>query len=84
MFKFNPKKCNSTSSFSCCAHRDKSNCLITLPIDVERVKLFERPLIGGFSCVNTQLAKILLPKIDRNKYKLIHDVKINNIKQKNE
>ena len=56
MFKFNPKKCNSASSFSGCVHKDKSKCLIALPTDAEQVKFFERTLIGGFSCVNTHLA----------------------------
>ena len=31
VFKFNPRKCNSASSFSGCVHRDKSKCLIALP-----------------------------------------------------
>ena len=65
MFKFNPKKCNSASSFSGCVHRDNIKYLIALPTDTEQVKLFERTLIGGFSCVNTRLAfdsQILLPK----------------------
>ena len=65
MFKFNPKKCNSASSFSGCVHKDKSKCLMALPTDTEQVKLFERTLIGGFSRVNTRLAfdsQILLPK----------------------
>ena len=42
-------------------------------------------MIGGFSWVNTRLAfdsQILLPKTERDKYKLIHDVKINDMKQK--
>ena len=29
-FKFNPRKCNSASSFSECVHRDKSKCIIAL------------------------------------------------------
>ena len=65
IFKFNPKKCNSASSFSGCVHCDKSKCLIALPTDAEQVKHFEMTLIGGFSCVNTRLAfdsQILLPK----------------------
>ena len=85
MFKFNSKKCDSASSFSGCVHRDKSKCLIALPSDAEQVKLFERTLIGGFSCLNTRLAfdsQILLPKNRTDNYKLIYDVKINNIKQK--
>ena len=85
MFKFNPKKCNSASSFSGCVHREKNKCLIALPTDVEQVKRFERTLRGSFSCVNTRLAfdsQILLPKNETDNYKLIYDIKINNINQK--
>ena len=85
MSKFNPKKCNSASSFCGCVHCGKSKCLIALPTNAEQVKFFERTLIGGFSCVNSRLAfdsQILLPKNEKNKYKLIYDVKINNMKQK--
>ena len=56
LFKFNPRKCNSASSFSGCVHRDKETCFIALTTDVERVRVFEKTLIGGFSCVNTRLA----------------------------
>ena len=86
MFKFNLKECNSASSFSGCVHRDKSKCLIVLTTDAEQVTLFEKTLIGCFSCVNTQLAfdaQILLPKNEKDNYKLIYDAKIDNIKQKN-
>ena len=85
MFKFNPKKCNSASSFSGCVHREKNKCLIALPTDVEQVKRFERTLRGSFSCVNTRLAfdsQILLPKSETDNYKLIYDIKINNLNQK--
>ena len=54
--KFNPRKCSSASSYSGCAHRDQSKCLIALPADAEHVRVFEKTLIGGFSCVNTRLA----------------------------
>ena len=56
MFKFNPRKCNSASSFSGCAHRDKKKCCIALQRDAGHVRVFEKSLIGGFSCVNTRLA----------------------------
>ena len=56
MFKCNPRKCNSASSFSGCVHLDKSKCLIALRTDTEQVKRFERTPIGGFSCINTPLA----------------------------
>ena len=85
MFKFNPRKCNSASSFSGCVHRDKSKCLIALPTDVEQVKLFEKTLIRGFSCVNTRLAfdsQILIPKYGRDNSKLIYEIKTNKGKEK--
>ena len=34
----------------------KSKCLIALPTAPEHVRVFEKTLIGGFSCVNTRLA----------------------------
>ena len=86
LFKYNPKKCNYASSFSDCVYRDKITCLIALPTESEYVKLFEKTLIGGFSCPNTRLAfdsQISLPKDKTNDYKLILDLKISNIKKKN-
>ena len=56
IFKYNPRKCNSASSFSSCEQRDKSKCCIALPTNAEHVRLFKKTLIGGFSCVNTRLA----------------------------
>ena len=56
IFKYNPRKCNSTSSFSDSVQRDKSKCCIALPTNAEHVRLFAKTLIGGFSCVNTRLA----------------------------
>ena len=54
-FKYNPRKCNSASSFSGCVQGDKSKYLIALPTDAEHVRVFEKILIGGFSCVNTTM-----------------------------
>ena len=56
LFKYNPRKCDSASSFSGCAHRDQSKCLIGLPTDTKDVRVFEKILIGEFSCVNTRWA----------------------------
>ena len=56
LFKYNPRKCNFASSFSGRVHRDKSKCFIAPPTDAEHVRVFERTLIGGFSCANTRLA----------------------------
>ena len=84
MFKFNPRKCNSATSFSGCVHRDKSKCLTAFRTDSEQLKLFERILIDGFSCVNTRLAfdcQILMPKNERDNLTIIYDIKrINNNK----
>ena len=54
--KFNPRKCNSASSFSGFAHWDKIKCIIALPTDAETVKIFEKTPIGGSSGVNTHYA----------------------------
>ena len=37
IFKCNPRKCNSASSFSGCVHCNKSKCCIALPTDAEFV-----------------------------------------------
>ena len=82
LFKFNPKMCNPASSFSGCVHRDKSRCLTALLTEAEHVKVFEKTLIGGFSCVSKRLtldSQILLLKGNVDKYKLIFDLKINNV-----
>ena len=34
----------------------KSKCCIALPTDAEVVRVFEKTLIGGYSCVNTRIA----------------------------
>ena len=39
-FKFNPRKCNSVSSFSDCVQRDKNKYVITLPTRTEYIELF--------------------------------------------
>ena len=77
-FKYNPRKCNSASLFSGCVHRDKIEFLVVLPTDTEHIRVFEKTLIGGFSCVNTRLAfdtQILLDE-NRNE-KLLFDLHIN-------
>ena len=51
IFKYNPRKCNSASSFSGCVHRDKGKCCIALPTNAEHVRVFEK-----LCCVNTRLA----------------------------
>ena len=78
MFIYNLRKCNSISSFSGCAQRDQSKCSIALPTDAEHVIVFEKTLIGGFSCVNTRLAfdtQILIS--DKKIEKVLFDLNIN-------
>ena len=78
IFKFNPCKCNSASSFSGCIPRNKSKCIIGLPTDAETVKLCEKTLIGSFSDVDKCLvfdSQILLLKNQRDNLKLIYKIK---------
>lgn len=84
-FKFNPRKCNSTSSFSGCVYRDKSKCLIPHHTRAEDAFLFDRTRIGGLSCVNSHLpfdSQIVLPKNKKDKYKLIYSVENQKKKKK--
>ena len=55
LFKYNPKKCNSASSFSGCVHRLKSKCKSFLPTNAEDVRVFEKTVLGGYSCINTRM-----------------------------
>ena len=56
LFKFNPRKRNSASSFSGAVHRNKTKCNIVMPTNAEQIRVFEKTLIGGYSCVNTRMA----------------------------
>ena len=77
LFKYNPRKCNSASSFSGCVHRDKSKCLIALPTDAEHIRVFKKTLIGGFSCVNTRLAfDTQIPLDDKSNQKVLFNLEI--------
>ena len=63
-YGFNPRKCNSSATFSGCVEREMSKVIIALPTSNEFVNIFETMLTGGFSAVNTRLAfdtEILLP-----------------------
>ena len=55
LFKYNAKKCNSASSFSGCVQRLKSKCCIALPTDAEIARIFEKTVMGGYTCVNTRM-----------------------------
>ena len=54
-FKYNPKKCNSASLFSGCVHRLKSKCKIVLSTNAETIRVFEKTVLGGYSCINTRM-----------------------------
>ena len=65
-----------------CVHRDKSKCLTALPRDAEHIRVFEKTLLGRFSCVNTRLTfdtQILLAE-NKNK-KVLFDLEIDRKKQ---
>ena len=69
-FKFNPRKCNSASSFSGTVHRNKSKCNIVIPTNAKQIRVFEKTLIGGYSCVNTRMAfdtELFLKDLDKEK-----------------
>ena len=56
--------------------------MIALPTDAEYVRVFEKALIGGFSCVNTRLAfdtEILIK--DKGNEKVLFNLNIDGKKQ---
>ena len=70
-FGFNPRKINSASTLSGCVQRDQSKVLIALPTCYEHAKVFEKSLIGGFSCVNTRIgfdSEVMLPSYTKQEY----------------
>ena len=80
-YGFNPRKCNSASALSSCIEREMSKVIPALPTTREHVDIFEKTVMGGFSCVNTRLAfdtKIFLPKTSDNKrdnsFKVVFDI----------
>ena len=70
-FGFNPCKINSASTLSSCVQRDLSKVVIALPTCYEHAEIFEKSLIGGFSCVNTRIgfdSEVLLPSFTKQEY----------------
>ena len=70
-YGYNPRKCNSASTLSGCVQRDLSKVIITLPTNIEHAEILQKSLIGGYSCVNTQLGfdpEVLLPNFSQAKY----------------
>ena len=70
-FGYNPRKCNSASTLNGCVQRNLSKVIIALPTKTEHAEVFERSLIGGYSCVNTRLGfdtEVLLPNLTQAEY----------------
>ena len=66
-FGFNPRKCNNASTLSGCVQRNQSKVIIALPTNYLHAEIFEKTLIGGFTCVNNRLGfdtEVLLPNFD--------------------
>ena len=70
-FGFNPRKINSGSTLSGSVQRDVSKVIIALPTNFEHAEVFEKSLIGGFSCVNTCVdfdTEVPLPSFTQSEY----------------
>lgn len=46
-YGFNPKKCNSASSWSGCIERELSKVIIGLPTNATLMEIFEKRIAGG-------------------------------------
>ena len=87
-YGFNPRKCNSSATFSGCVEREMSKVIIALPTSNEHLNIFETTLTGGFSSVNNRLAfdtELLLPNDTSNNtkdynYKVIYNLNLNDEK----
>ena len=72
-FGFNPRKCNSASTLSGCVQHNQSKVIIMLPNNYAHAEIFEKTLIGRYTCVNNRIGfdtEVLLPnftKIDYSK-----------------
>ena len=70
-FGFNPRKCNSASTLSGCVQRNQSKVIISLPTNYEHAEIFEKTLIGGYSCVNNRIGfgtEVLLSNFSKSEY----------------
>ena len=70
-FSFNPRKINTDSTLSGCVQRDVSKVVTALPTCYEHAEVFEKSLIGGFSCVNTRIgfdSEVLLPSFSKPEF----------------
>ena len=68
---YNPRIINSASKLSGCIQREKSKCILALPINNTQMEIFEKTICGGFSSVNTRLSfdtEILMPNLSKTDY----------------
>ena len=68
---YNPRIINSASKLSDCIQREKSKCILALPINAVQMEVFEKTVCGGFSAVNNRLAfdtEILMPNLKLSDY----------------
>ena len=85
-FGFNPRKCNSASTLSGCVQRNQSKVIIALPTNYSHAKIFEKSLIGGFTCVNNRLGfdtEVLLPNLNEDFSKMNTDESFQMYKDQN-
>ena len=71
----NPRKCNSASTLSGCVQHNQTKVIIALPTDYSHAEIFEKTLIGGFTCVNNRIGfdtEILLPSFNKIDYAKIN------------
>ena len=68
---YNPRIINSASKLSGCIQREKSKCILALPINNTQMEIFEKTICGGFSSVNTRLSfdtENLMPNLSKTDY----------------
>ena len=65
------RKCNFASTLSGCIQRNESKVIITLPTKYKHAKIFEKTLVGGYTCVNNRIGfdtEVLLPNFTKLDY----------------
>ena len=68
---YNPIIINFASKLSGCIQRQKSKCILALPIDNTQMEIFEKTS-GGFSSVNTRFSfdtELLMPNLTEKYYR---------------
>ena len=68
---YNPRIINSASKLSGCIQREKSKCILALPVDSTQMEIFKKTLCGEFSSVNTRLSfdtELLMPNLTKSDY----------------